>query len=96
MTPPPKDDLARHADALRRLARKLVGGRGPWEDLVQSTYLAALEHAPRSISLGWMAQVLRNRATDHHRRQGANPVEQQAPEALDRERASSDGAEILE
>lgn len=60
-------DLLAHRRFLGRLARSLVGDEHHAEDLVQDTWLRALESAPESgtqrpSSLrGWLGRVLRNR-----------------------------------
>src|SRR5262245_34829645 len=58
------DDLPRYALALRRLAGELVRGAEQRDELVQSTFAAALEHPPRALSWTWLAAALRNRARD--------------------------------
>jgi RNA polymerase sigma factor (sigma-70 family) len=57
------EDWSRYALALRRLAAELVGPEQR-DDLVQSTFAAALERPPRVLSWNWLAAVLRNRARD--------------------------------
>ena len=60
--------LLAHADWLRDLARKLVGGTAA-DDAVQDTYVAAL-HAPPDPDLPakpWLARVLRNASRMAHR-----------------------------
>jgi len=58
------DDLPRYALALRRLAAELVSGVEQRDELVQSTFAAALERPPRALSWTWLAAALRNRARD--------------------------------
>ncbi|NUP94850.1 MAG: sigma-70 family RNA polymerase sigma factor [Planctomycetaceae bacterium] len=90
-TPDPRPDAAEllaEAGFLRRLASELVTLPHDADDLVQETYVRALEHAPqRSTSLrGWLSVVARNLALnasrsrsrrDEHERRAARP------EALD-------------
>ena len=58
------DDLPRYALALRRLASELVTSAEQRDELVQSTFAAALERPPRRLSWSWLAAALRNRARD--------------------------------
>ena len=53
--------LLAHADWLRDLARKLVGGAAA-DDAVQDTYVAALRSPPDPAlpAKPWLARVLRN------------------------------------
>ncbi|MCP3915287.1 MAG: sigma-70 family RNA polymerase sigma factor [bacterium] len=78
------DDLIEHREALGRMARALVGDRTRAEDLVQSTFLTALESPPRGgHSLrAWLRRVLSSRATDAQRSRAAR---------RSAERAVSDG-----
>jgi len=81
------DDLARVFDAtapmLYRLAWHLTGDRHAAEDLVQTTFLVAIEdrgaHAPGRAVLPWLCGILANRARVRRRRQG---VEQAAPKRV--------------
>ncbi len=59
-----RDTLDRHRRALGSLARRLVGDATAAEDLVQSTFVRALEHPPASgPGIGaWLRSVLRNEA----------------------------------
>jgi RNA polymerase sigma-70 factor (ECF subfamily) len=56
------ETLLAHAGWLRALARHLVSDRLSADDVVQDTYLAALEHPPRKASgaRAWLAAVARN------------------------------------
>ncbi|MEP6862021.1 MAG: sigma-70 family RNA polymerase sigma factor [Deltaproteobacteria bacterium] len=60
--------LLAHADWLRDLARKLVGGAAA-EDAVQDTYVAALRSPPDPAlpAKPWLARVLRNASRMAHR-----------------------------
>jgi RNA polymerase sigma-70 factor (ECF subfamily) len=60
--------LLAHADWLRDLARKLVGGAAA-EDAVQETYVAALRSPPdpELPAKPWLARVLRNASRMAHR-----------------------------
>ncbi|MCA9319109.1 MAG: sigma-70 family RNA polymerase sigma factor, partial [Planctomycetes bacterium] len=57
-------ELAKHADFLRAIARDLVSDASRAEDLVQETWLAALEGAPAGSPglRGWLAVVARRLA----------------------------------
>ena len=67
--PPPEPrpssaDLSEHAAYLRALARGLLGRGAEADDLVQDTFVAALEHPPRGAGglRAWLATVARHRA----------------------------------
>lgn len=66
----PIEELLEHRRWLAALAANLVGGARA-EDLVQDTFVAALESPPRERRglRGWLATVLRNRARDEWRRE---------------------------
>jgi len=49
------------------LARSLVADDATAADVVQQTWLAAVESPPRSSSRGWLARVVRNAAFQSHR-----------------------------
>ena len=76
-----------HVDALRRMARALVADEGASEDLVQNTYLAALENPPPRPTRAWFGRVLRNRAYDARRKMRAHEepllVERETPSAAE-------------
>lgn len=69
MPPAGSDDLLQHASWLRALARRLVADAHTADDLVQSTWLAALESPPPTGPAGrrWLATVLRNFALQFRR-----------------------------
>ncbi len=56
------DELLRHQAFLRRLSESLVVDPNRADDLVQQTWVAALENPPRSDASprGWLARVARN------------------------------------
>jgi RNA polymerase sigma-70 factor (ECF subfamily) len=64
--------LERYGDALYRYAAARVGGREPAEDLVQETFLAALQARDRFQHLSsvrtWLFSILRHKIVDHYRR----------------------------
>src|SRR3954449_13411451 len=64
--------LKRYGDALYRYAAARVGGREPAEDLVQETFLAALQSRDRfqhrSSVRTWLFSILRHKIIDHYRR----------------------------
>ncbi len=68
----PEDLLARHAAALRALARGLLRDEHAADDVVQETWLAALERPPRSRErlAGWLRQVTRSHAMMRRRGEG--------------------------
>jgi RNA polymerase sigma-70 factor (ECF subfamily) len=86
MVRPLAAELQSQADALRRLARALVGDQHA-DDLVQETWLAALRERVRPRALrGWLYAVLRRLAHKHRRgerrrllREAAAPVPSPAP-----------------
>lgn len=90
-TPDPRPDAAEllaEAGFLRRLATELVTLPHDADDLVQETYVRALEHAPqRSTSLrGWLSVVARNLAFNSsrgHRRRTEHEQRAARPEAQD-------------
>lgn len=99
MTPPiDPERLLAHKGWLTSLARELVGDRQRAEDLVQSTWVAALEQPPRAADepglRAWLARVARNLARGTHRgdarraareRRGARPErEPSVTDALER------------
>lgn len=77
---PHPEHLLAHANALRALARQLVRGADAADDLVQSTWVRALEHRPRSLQnpFAWLAKVLRNEARQERRRQARADAREQA------------------
>ena len=64
------EDLLRHGDILRSLARGILGDDHRAEDVVQSAYVRALERPPRDReALGaWLGRVVRNLAVSGLRR----------------------------
>ncbi|MEW6741932.1 MAG: sigma-70 family RNA polymerase sigma factor [Planctomycetota bacterium] len=65
------EEFLAHSDFVRTLARNLIADEGRAEDVVQQTWVAALEHAPaRPISLrAWLARVARNLVLTARRRE---------------------------
>ena len=65
------DELLRHAQWIRSLARALVSDDAAAEDVAQETMVAALTHPPAQAKLRpWLRQVVRNFARLHHRSRG--------------------------
>lgn len=64
------EELLEHTEWVRRLAYSLVRCEATADDLVQQTFLAALEHPPteQGATRGWLARVMRNIAIDRSRR----------------------------
>lgn len=67
--PLPTAQLSAHAASLHALAQRLVRDAGQADDLVQQTWLRAVERPPRDRSrIGrWLRTVLRNEARQLHR-----------------------------
>lgn len=98
MTPPIRHDLdamLAHAGWIRALARSLAVDPHVADDLVQQTWVAALEHPPESGRpvRRWFAAVMRN-FVRQDRRAGARRLAREAavarPEALDPSHASAE------
>jgi len=66
---PTIDELLAHAGWLRRLARRLVANPESAEDVVQGTWLRALESPPTSLrsARAWLARVARRLASESGR-----------------------------
>jgi RNA polymerase sigma factor (sigma-70 family) len=84
---PSIDDLLEHAVFARRLARALVGDEARADDVVQQTWLNALEHPPRAGRglKAWLATVVRNTASKLRRDESRREAREQraaAPEPL--------------
>ena len=66
------EELLRHADWVRRLARRLVADVDHADDLAAETMLVVVQTRPRPRSArAWLATVLRNRLRDAHRADSA-------------------------
>jgi RNA polymerase sigma-70 factor (ECF subfamily) len=67
--------LDEHGDALYRYARARVGRRELAEDLVQDTFVAALQARDRYLGGSsvrtWLLAILKHKIIDHHRRAAA-------------------------
>ncbi len=89
------DRLARQAESLSALARRLVFDADAADDVVQDTCLAALERGPRpGVPLGaWLVRVMRNLAARRHR---DAQRQQRALEALATRRAAADPPSVHE
>ncbi len=63
------DDLIRHSAWLKRLAHSLVKDPHLADDLVQETWVSALENPPHHASnhRSWLGRVLRNRVASYFR-----------------------------
>ncbi|MBL9086982.1 MAG: sigma-70 family RNA polymerase sigma factor, partial [Planctomycetia bacterium] len=70
--PPDVETLLAHEGFVRGLARQLVTGDADVDDVVQQTFVAALEHPPRSEGglRGWLATVVRNVVRQGYRAKG--------------------------
>lgn len=71
-TPTRLDQLLRHAEYLRALARRLARDDSEAEDLVQETWTAAVEQPERDVRnpRSWLAGVVRNLARQKRRGEG--------------------------
>ncbi|MBI4880967.1 MAG: sigma-70 family RNA polymerase sigma factor [Planctomycetes bacterium] len=81
------DELLRHSDWVRSLARRLVDDDATRDDLVQETWLAALTRRPAVVLdwRKWLAAVLRNVLLQRRRSSARRRVREgraAAPEAL--------------
>ncbi len=84
------EEFAAHAQALRALARALLGRSAEAEDLVQDTWLAWLRSPPRegTSARSWLVRVLTNRAVSlrrGHARREAREREVARPELVQQE-----------
>ena len=90
------DELLRHADAMKSLARSLVRDPGLAEDLVQDSWLAFLRRPPRDpgAAEAWLRTVLRNFAWRRGRKDRSRLGRERA--VARRERIDATPEEILE
>jgi RNA polymerase sigma-70 factor (ECF subfamily) len=79
---PDAAELVAHQRWIRALARTLVVDASAADDLVQDTWVAALEHGPRPDPprRGWLATILRRRAAET-RRESASRARREASSA---------------
>ncbi len=94
-------DLERQRAFLQRLARQLVRGEAAAEDLVQETFLRALERPPASAAAlrNWLARVARHLAINRGRgeqRARARELFAARPEALPVQDEALDSLELQE
>jgi len=76
---PPLDALLENATWLRNLARQMLADRGLAEDVVQETWMAALQRPPSEGSWRpWLASVLRNFARQRVRSENARARREQS------------------
>jgi len=87
-------DLLEQEEFVRNLARKLLGDPHAAEDLVQDTWVRALQSPPRhAMSLrGWLSRVVRNLAANAHSAGGRRPKLAELHEACSR---SPSAAEVM-
>jgi RNA polymerase sigma-70 factor (ECF subfamily) len=88
--------LDEHGDALYRYARVRVGRRELAEDLVQDTFVAALQARGRyeggSSVRTWLISILKHKIIDHHRRVAASvPERVEGPDPIRAEFFGADG-----
>lgn len=81
------EELERHNEAIRRLARGLVAGDDAADEVVQRTLVVALESVPKDPSrpLAWLYGVMKNIARGIRRsesRRGRREVAAARPEAV--------------
>lgn len=69
-SPPTPEDLLIHGPFLRRLARRLLRDEGEAEDVVQQTWLAAVERPPQGVRnpAAWLATITKRLAGERRRR----------------------------
>ena len=74
-----REELLVHGRFLRGLARALVSDPARAEDLVQDTWTAAIEHAPRTgaVPRAWLARVMRRLAIKRGLREGERGAREQ-------------------
>ncbi|MBI5431819.1 MAG: sigma-70 family RNA polymerase sigma factor [Planctomycetes bacterium] len=95
------ESLMRRQGWLAALARSLVRDAAAADDLVQETWLVALERAPRegSTTRAWLRTVMRNLRRDRWREETSRGAREQRvarPEELDEHSAERlDGAELV-
>lgn len=91
--PDPAAWLDEYGDALFRFAYVRVGDRTTAEDLVQETFLAALQGGDRYAGEArvstWLFAILRNKISDHFRAKGADVTS--ATEAVERSGSAGKG-----
>ncbi|MHC4956149.1 MAG: sigma-70 family RNA polymerase sigma factor [Planctomycetota bacterium] len=63
------ESLLVHAQWVRALARSLLRDEHAADDIVQQTWLAAMEHPPRQVSKNWLGRVVRNLVATRWRRE---------------------------
>jgi len=95
----PAEELLAEAGFLGRLARELVRGAERAEDLVQDTFVVALEQPPRERGAlrAWLAVVARNLARNTRRgerRRGEREGEVARPERVEAEELSLERLEL--
>ena len=80
--------LLSHASWVRKLARRLVRDPGLADDLVQDTWLEAVENPPRNgaSARGWLATVLRRRLSRRTREDSSRQRREAAVARPDAER----------
>ena len=88
--------LDEHGDALYRYARARVGRRELAEDLVQDTFVAALQSWSRyegtSTVQTWLLSILKHKIVDHYRRAAAaGPAVTDGPDPIRDEFFGPDG-----
>ena len=66
--------------ALKRIARQIVGESSTAEDTVQRAWFQAREHPPRRLTFAWLARVVRNLALDEVRRRDSQAAPVDLPE----------------
>ncbi|HEV8112857.1 MAG TPA: sigma-70 family RNA polymerase sigma factor [Planctomycetota bacterium] len=92
------DSLLSEARWVRRLARSLVRDDAVAEDLVQETWIAALEGAPAESGRlrPWLARVVRNFARQAHRSRASRAHQERISARPERTPSTSETAERLE
>src|SRR5262245_4010227 len=98
-TPLGSEELLAHASFLRALARGLCSDDSRADDLVQDTFVAALERPPpeHGALRGWLATVARHLATNRARsdvRRTAREAHAARPEGHDPEHVALERLEL--
>ena len=96
MAAPDLDRLLEHSQWLRPMARALVHDEHLAEDVLQETYIAALNRPPREAPLGaWLSQVLRNVVRMQARKEGRRVAREERVARRESEPASEPSASDL-
>jgi RNA polymerase sigma-70 factor (ECF subfamily) len=92
------EEMLAQARWMRRLARRLVRDSSTAEDVVQQTWLAALESAPGSEGRlrPWLARVVRNLASEKRRGEAHRAAREEIAARPERSPSAAETAEKIE